>query len=103
MSRGNITRRGKNSWRLKFDVGADASGKRITRYVTVKGKRQDAQRELTRLLGAADAGTLPEPSKVTVAEYIRKWLDGNHELAPKTVERYRELAEGQIIPYLGAS
>ena len=23
MGRGNITRRGKNSWRLKFDVGAD--------------------------------------------------------------------------------
>jgi integrase len=117
MGRGNITRRGKNSWRLKFEVGVDACGKRKTRYVTVKGKRQDAQRELTRLLGAADAGTLPEPSKVTVAEYIRKWLDGepalspktaakrvkrHRTLSPKTVERYRELAELQIIPHLGA-
>jgi integrase len=113
MGRGNITRRGKNSWRLKFDVGADASGKRISRYVTVKGKRQDAQRELTRLLGAADAGTLPEPSKTTVAEYLRAWLgtgaegdeesvrDGSHDLAPRTVERYRDLTNGQIIPHLG--
>jgi integrase len=27
--------------------------------------------------------------------------DGSHDLSPKTVERYRELAETQIIPYLG--
>src|SRR5215813_8048560 len=101
MSRGNITKRGKNSWRIKFDVGTDASGKRLTRYVTVKGKRQDAQRELTRLLREADAGTLPEPSNMTVAEYLRGWLDGPNDLAPKTAERYRELAENQIIPHLG--
>jgi integrase len=102
MGRGNITRRGKNSWRIKFDVGADASGKRITRYITVKGKRQDAQRELTRLLGALDAGTLPEPSKTTIAEHLREWLEGpTHGLAPKTVERYRQLAAQQIVPHLG--
>jgi integrase len=101
MSRGNITRRGKNSWRLKFDDGADASGRRKTRYVTVKGKRQDAQRELTRLLGAADAGTLPEPTKITVAEYLRKWIENDPDLQPKTRERYGELAEFQIIPHLG--
>jgi integrase len=99
--RGNITRRGKNSWRIKFDDGADASGKRITRYITVKGKRQDAQRELTKLLGAADAGTLVEPSKVTVAEYLRQWLNGNHGLSPNSAARYWELADGQIIPHLG--
>ena len=72
--RGNITRRGKNSWRLKFDVGIDGAGKRQTRYVTVKGKRQDAQRELTKLLGLSDAGTLPEPNKSTVKEYVQAWL-----------------------------
>ena len=79
MGRGNITRRGKNSWRLKFDVGADASGKRKTRYVTIKGKRQDAQRELTKLLAAADAGTLPEPSKTTVyfTSVSARWHGGS--------------------------
>src|SRR5215468_1280722 len=98
MGRGNITRRGKNSWRLKFEAGTDAAGKRKTRYITFKGKHQDAQRELTRLLGAADAGTLPEPSKTTVTEYLRNWLDNDCDLAPKTKERYQQLAEAQIIP-----
>jgi integrase len=100
--RGHIQRRGKKSWRLKFDVGTDAAGKRQIRYVTVKGKRQDAERELTRLLGTLDAGTYVEPNKVTVADHLRAWLDGAHGLAPKTAERYRELAEQQIIPHLGA-
>jgi len=45
--RGNITRRGKSSWRLKFDAERDVvTGKRQTRYVTVRGKRLDAEREL---------------------------------------------------------
>jgi integrase len=110
--RGNITRRGRNSWRIKFDVGSDASGRRKTRYVTVRGKRQDAEKELTRLLGQADTGTLPEPSKVTVEEYMVAWLcrtpaDGEPTppppvgLSPKTAERYRELAQAYIYPHLG--
>jgi integrase len=102
MSRGNITRRGRRSWRLKFDVGTDAAGKRLTRYFTVHGRLQDAQRELTRLLSAVDGGTLPESSTATVAEYLRAWLSGPHQLSPKTAERYRELAERQIIPHLGS-
>jgi Phage integrase, N-terminal SAM-like domain len=99
--RGHITRRGKNSWQLKFDA-ARINGVRDTRYATVKGTRQDAQKELTRLLAEADKGTLPDPSNATVAEYLRGWLDSAHEQSPKTLERYRELAERQIILHLGA-
>jgi len=98
--RGNITRRGKNSWQLKFDVPA-MDGKRQQRYATVRGSYQDAQRELTRLLSAADSGTLPDPSNATVAEYLRSWLSSAHEQSPKTLERYHELAERQVIPHLG--
>src|SRR5262245_48443427 len=106
-ARGNITRRGQSSWQLKFD---DARGvKRRTRYVTVRGTRRDAQKELTRLLGQADAGTLVNSGKITVQKHIEGWLDsgrqidGRRALAPKTVERYRELANNQIFPHLGAT
>lgn len=85
---------------MKFDAERK-DGRRRTIYVTIKGTRQDAQRELTRLLAAADGGTLVEPTKITVAEHIRSWLDGVNDLAPKTLERYRELAEHQIFPTLG--
>jgi integrase len=98
--KGNITRRGKKSWRLKFDVGIDASGKRQIRYITVQGKRPDAERELTRLLHTHNEGTFVEPSKIKVDEYVRDWLD-NADLSAKTIERYRQLAEQQIMPHLG--
>jgi integrase len=96
--RGSIRKRGRNSWELKFDVPGDT---RRTRYVTVRGSYKDAQRKLTELLNAADHGTLPEPTRMTVGEYLRAWLASAHKQSPKTLERYRELAELQIIPHLG--
>jgi integrase len=102
---GNITRRGERSWRLKFEGGErdPINGKRRTRYVTVRGTKKEAQRELTRRLAEVDKGTAVDPSTVTIAEYLRGWLDSASNLAPKTLERYRQLAEQQIIPHLGGT
>jgi len=99
---GNITKRGKDSWQIKFDVPS-VDGKRRQRYATVRGTYRDAQRKLTELLNAADTGTLPDPCDATVAEYLRAWLKSANEQSPKTLERYGELAEWQIIPHLGAT
>lgn len=101
MSRGTIRRRGKASWEIKFDAPSEVPGKRATKYVTVKGKKADAQRELTRLLAQADGGTLVEPSKTPVRDYLRSWLDGRSDLAQSTRDRYRDLIEAQIVPHLG--
>jgi integrase len=102
---GNITRRGAHSWRLKFESGARdlVTGNRKTRYVTVRGTKKEAQRELTRVLAEIENGTAVDPSRVTVAEYLRDWLGAGEGLSPKTLERYRQLAERQIIPHLGAA
>ncbi len=99
--RGNITRRGKQSWRIKFDVGVDDKGERITRYATVRGTRRSAEQELTRLLAAADAGKLPEPTTQTIGTYIREWLEADTDLAPRTKERYFELLAQYVIPRIG--
>ena len=90
---GNITRRGKSSWRLKFEGGNrdPATAKRRTRYVTVNGTKKDAQRELIRLLAEVESGAAIDPSKITLGEYIHGWLDTAHDLSPKTLERYRQL------------
>lgn len=101
MKRGNISRRGQKSWQLKFEAPS-IDGKRQCRYATVRGTYQDAQKELTRLLGEKDAGTLTDPSNATVAEYVRQWLDSAHAQSPKTIERYGQLAEKQIITHIGA-
>ncbi len=103
--RGNLTRRGKASWRLTVDTGPrDAAGRRKIVYTTVRGTRQQAQAELARLVAAHDEGTLVEPSKATVGDYVRSWLDraATLKLSAKTAERYRQLIEHQIVPHLGA-
>jgi integrase len=99
---GHVRRRGARSWELKFDIGVDAQGSRKTRYASSKGTKREAEIELAKLVAAADAGTLPEPSKTTVGGYLLDWMDGPHGLAGKTAERYRQLIKAQIIPHLGA-
>ena len=98
--RGSIRRRGVNSFELRFDLDR-VDGKRRSRSVSFKGTFKEAQKELSRLLTAADTGTLTDPSNTTVGEYLRAWLGSTLTQSPKTLERYRELAEHQIIPHLG--
>jgi integrase len=102
--RGNITRRGASSWRLKIDIGRDAAGNRLIRYWTVRGSRKQAQAELARLVAAHDEGRLVEPTKATIGDYMRSWLEtaATLTLAAKTAERYRQLIEHQIVPHLGS-
>src|SRR5215468_9430841 len=82
MSRGSIQRRGKNSFRIRFEKGVDAKGRRKRHSITFKGSRDEAKRELTRLLAASDTGTLPEPSKLTVAQHLRGWLENPQGISP---------------------
>jgi integrase len=102
MASGNVTRRGTHSWRLKFEDAPDATGNRRTRYETVHGTKRQAQERLTQLLAARDGGTAFAPSASLISDYLRAWLDADRNLSPKTRERYRQLAEQQIIPHLGA-
>jgi len=92
--RGSIRRRGANSFELRFSI----DGKRLQR--SFKGTYKEAQRELSRLLAAADQGSLPDPSNVSVAEYVLAYVETATQLSPKTGERYRELATRQIKPHL---
>jgi integrase len=101
MSRGSITKRGASSWRLTFDV-ASASGGRKQRTCTVHGTKVQAEAELRKLLVAKDEGTLVDPSRQTVGEYMSAWLNSALDRSPKTLERYQELAARQVLPHLGS-
>lgn len=50
---GNITRRGKHSFRLKFEGERDpVTGKRKIYYETFRGSRDDAKKKLTERINA---------------------------------------------------
>lgn len=99
--KGHIVKRGQSSWRIKLDVGRSAEGRRITRYRTVRGTKAQAQAQaaLARLLIAHDEGTLVEPSKATVAEYMRPWIEtaaNRADVSPKTGERIRRIGKLEL-------
>jgi integrase len=102
--RGNITRRGKSSWRIKYDVGADETGKRLIQYKTVRGTKREAEMVLARLLNELAEGRYVAPTVETVGSYAHHWLAN---VAPATrsavtIERYRSIIETHIKPALGS-
>ncbi len=101
--KGHIRQRGPGAWELKYDTRADpATGRRITKYKTVKGAKRDARRELRRLLTAVDQGRHADPGKLTVADWLRQWLDeAESVVSGKTIERYKEIVDCHLIPALG--
>ena len=99
-TRGTIRQRG-HHFEIRIDLGL-VDGKRQRRSIAFKGDYKAAQKEMSRLLAAADKGTLQDPSAVTVAEYARGFLDSSVTQSPKTLERYKELCERQVVPHLGA-
>ena len=105
MSRGHIRRRGVNAWELKFDLSTNPrTGKRETRYHSFRGTRQQAQVKLAELIAAAGKGAYVEPSKATVADFVRARVDqweAAGDISARTAQRYRQLVENQIVPHLG--
>lgn len=103
MSQGSIRARGKGAWELKYDVGHDpVTGRRMTKYATVRGAKRDAQKELRRRLNAVDQGRHADPGKMTVGDLLKRWLEeAQSSVSPKTIERYREIVQRHLIPALG--
>ena len=96
MSEGSIIRRGKTSWRIKFELPPDQdTGQRRTRYITVKGTKADAQRRLRKELQAIDDGTYVEQSgKLTVGDYLDDWLKIHRQtVSAITAQRYDDHIE----------
>jgi integrase len=105
--RGHLRRRGERSWELKYELGRDpATGKRKIRYHSFKGTKRQAQVKLAELIVAANSGSYVEPSKTTVANFVRarinQWEAAPDGITARTAQRYRQLAENQIAPHLGA-
>lgn len=105
--RGHIQQRGKRSWRLKFDAGRDpGTGNRKIQYRTFRGTKREAQTELAKLIASVADNTHIEPSKLTVAAYVKARVDqweAASDISARTAQRYRELLEHQIVPHIGAA
>lgn len=105
MSKGHIRQRGKQSWELKFDADRDpVTGKRKIKYHSFKGTKREAQTKLAELIASVSTNVYIEPNKITVADHIRARIDqweAAGTISARTAQRYRELCEWQIAPFIG--
>lgn len=103
---GNITRRGKASWRLKFDVPS-ADGKRKTVYETVRcAGLKEARLELAKRVAAVGQGSFVVPNRVAVTDHIRNRIAAWHaagKIGEYTAGRYQDMLRLYIAPHLGST
>lgn len=101
-SRNGITKRGRDSFLVRVFLGRDETGKVRYHNHTVRGTRRDAEAYRDEIRAQFRSGVRVEPSRQTLAEYLRKWLEAiEGTVSPKTFSDYRSLANRHIIPALG--
>ena len=98
---GSIYRRRDGRWCTSVSVGYSDTGgrRRRTVYGATKAEVQDKLRQLTTEVAA---GLPVETQKVTVGEFLDRWLRSiKQSVAPGTHERYSCTIRNQIKPHLG--
>lgn len=100
----SIRKRGKNYWELVISQGIDpATGKRQRAYYSFRGTEREAEKEHTRLSRQRDLGILVQPSKITLREFMDRFLEDDCRLhvSERTLQGYRDLVRLHIGAHLG--
>jgi integrase len=112
MAKGNIEKRGKNSWRLTVELGYDAKGEREFERKTIRIEDPEILRaprrlqnhldeELVKFRMEIESGHYIRPEKLTLNQFYEIWNDKFVEpkLAEKTKISYRFHTMARILPY----
>jgi integrase len=102
--KGHIRERSPGKWAIILDLHDPETGKRRRKWHTFHGTKRQAQIECSRLVTEMAAGSYREPAKTTLAQFLDQWLEAQQsQVAPRTFERYAEIARKNIVPLLGAA
>jgi len=69
-----VTKLGPRRYRIEIDRGRRPDGSRARYYETVRGTKKEAEERERELRRQMDTGLDFEPSKVTVGEWLERWL-----------------------------
>lgn len=69
-------------------------------WKNTEGGEKEAKQERAKIINAMAHGHKVAPSRIMFADYIRGWLEEQHN-APKTLASYRSSIEHHLIPRLG--
>jgi integrase len=100
--KGHIRERSPGHWAIVIDVRDPQTGKRKRRWHSFAGTKRQAQVECARLLTEMKNGTHIDPSRMTVAAFLERWIEHMQgQVSPRSQERYAEIARKNLAPLLG--
>jgi integrase len=101
--KGSIRERSPGHWAIILDQRDPATGKRKRKWHSFAGTKREAQVECSRLITAMKGGTYQEPNKITLADFLSRWVDHiQSQVSPKSHERYAGIVNQNLKPALGA-
>src|SRR5262249_45949705 len=87
---------------IVIDVRDPQTGERKRRWHSFAGTKRQAQGEAARLISELQNGTRIDPSRMTVAAFLERWIEHMRgQVSPRSHERYAELCRKNIAPLLG--
>ena len=101
---GLIIRRGDRVWLIRVFLGREGeTGKRRYLNRTVHGTKKEAQQVLTGILRDRDTGTFVEPTRITLNEYLDRWLatSASQRVHLRTFQGYCEFLDRYVRPAIG--
>lgn len=101
---GQIVARGERRWLIRVYLGRDhETNKRNYHNRTIHGPMREAQAYLTRKLRERDLGRDLEGSKITLNEYLDRWLETavRPRVRAKTFQDYQGMLRRYVRPILG--
>jgi integrase len=98
---GSIFQRADGLWVASRSLGYDAQGKRV-RKVAYGSTKREAQEALLKLLQSTSLGTPGDVDRLTVGQYLTKWLTVvKPTVEPNTFGPYERHVRLHLTPYLG--
>jgi integrase len=100
--KGHIRERSPGRWAIVIDVRDPQTGKRKRRWHSFTGTKRQAQVECARLITEREGGAYLDPTRVTVAAFLQRWLGHMAtQVSPRSHENYGAVINTNIVPLVG--
>jgi integrase len=100
--KGHIRERSPGRWAIVIDVRDPQTGKRKRRWHSFTGTKRQAQVECARLITEREGGAYIDPTRVTVAAFLQRWLGHMAtQVSPRSHENYGAVINTNIVPLVG--
>ena len=80
--KGHIRERSPGHWAIVIEMRDPETGRRKRKWHSFSGTKRQAQVECARLVSEVTVGTYVEPSKITFAQFLDRWLDDVRAASP---------------------